>query len=40
MATFCGAIIVALAGLVQGSGAWPMKLVRKFSLRFNSSDPF
>jgi hypothetical protein len=40
MTTLWGAMIVVLAGLVQGSGAWPMKLVRKFSLRFNSSDPF
>ena len=39
MTTFCGAIIVVLAGLVQGSGAWPMKLMRKFNLKFNSSDP-
>ena len=30
MATFWGALIVVLAGLLQGSGAWPMKLMRKF----------
>ena len=30
MSTFWGALIVVLAGLIQGSGAWPMKLMRKF----------
>ena len=30
MATFLGALTVVLAGLVQGSGVWPMKLMRKF----------
>jgi hypothetical protein len=30
MTTLWGAMIVVLAGLVQGSGAWPMKLMRKF----------
>jgi L-rhamnose-H+ transport protein len=30
MGTFWGALIVVLAGLLQGSGAWPMKLMRKF----------
>jgi hypothetical protein len=30
METVWGALIVVLAGLVQGSGAWPMKLMRKF----------
>ncbi|MBS1850082.1 MAG: hypothetical protein JST79_04170 [Acidobacteria bacterium] len=29
-ATLIGALIVVLAGLVQGSGAWPMKFMRKF----------
>jgi L-rhamnose-H+ transport protein len=29
-ATIIGALVVVLAGLVQGSGAWPMKLMRKF----------
>jgi L-rhamnose-H+ transport protein len=30
MGTFGGALIVVLAGLIQGSGAWPMKLMTKF----------
>lgn len=30
MATFWGALTVVLAGLLQGSGAWPMKLMHKF----------
>jgi L-rhamnose-H+ transport protein len=30
METVWGAIVVILAGLIQGSGAWPMKLMRKF----------
>ncbi|HEX4489481.1 MAG TPA: L-rhamnose/proton symporter RhaT [Terriglobales bacterium] len=30
METVWGALIVVLAGLVQGSGAWPMKLMRRF----------
>lgn len=30
MDTLGGAVIVVLAGLIQGSGAWPMKLMRKF----------
>jgi L-rhamnose-H+ transport protein len=30
MATFWGTLTVVLAGLLQGSGAWPMKLMRKF----------
>jgi hypothetical protein len=30
MGTLVGTLIVVLAGLVQGSGAWPMKLMRKF----------
>jgi L-rhamnose-H+ transport protein len=30
MGTLWGALIVVLAGLIQGSGAWPMKLMHKF----------
>jgi L-rhamnose-H+ transport protein len=30
MSTLQGALVVALAGLLTGSGAWPMKVVRKF----------
>jgi hypothetical protein len=30
MGTLAGALIVVLAGLFQGSGAWPMKLMTKF----------
>lgn len=30
MATFWGAFTVVLAGLMQGSGMWPMKLMRKY----------
>ncbi|MGH9544890.1 MAG: L-rhamnose/proton symporter RhaT [Terriglobales bacterium] len=30
MATFWGALTVVLAGLMQGSGMWPMKLMRKY----------
>ena len=30
MGTIGGALIVVLAGLVQGSGAWPMKLMRRY----------
>jgi L-rhamnose-H+ transport protein len=30
MGTLGGAFVVVLAGLIQGSGAWPMKLMRKF----------
>lgn len=30
MSTLLGALVVALAGLVVGGGAWPMKLMRKF----------
>jgi len=30
MSTWLGVFIVVLAGLVQGSGAWPMKLMRRF----------
>jgi hypothetical protein len=30
MGTWGGALIVVLAGLIQGSGAWPMKLMKKF----------
>jgi len=30
MATVWGALTVVVAGLVQGSGAWPMKLMTKF----------
>src|SRR5579871_4664797 len=30
MGTFWGALTVVLAGLVQGSGIWPMKLMRKY----------
>jgi hypothetical protein len=30
MGTVGGALIVVLAGLIQGSGAWPMKLMRTF----------
>jgi len=29
MATIWGALTVVLAGLVQGSGVWPMKFLRK-----------
>ena len=30
MATFWDALIVVFASLIQGSGAWPMKMMRKF----------
>ena len=30
MATIQGALTVVLAGLLQGSGVWPMKLMKKF----------
>ena len=30
MGTYWGVVIVVIAGLIQGSGAWPMKLLHKF----------
>ena len=30
MATFWGALTVVIAGLIQGSGVWPMKLMKKY----------
>jgi hypothetical protein len=30
MATLLGACVVGLAGILMGSGAWPMKIMRRY----------